>query len=556
MDIIVSNENQNSITTAQKDFLATHIKACYTKWDDDRALQLSDIKFIRNCIYNNSFNYSKDWHSAISLPDIYELANTFKAHIWENIISSPETMFDVTGKTPECIEFAPVQKAMLSNAFSEMKINDELENAINNLTETGEAILFVGWQTEFKSRRKYVKPSDNTSKPCFQTDSVVTYDGVKVKSINTENFVFDKSKKHNWQSCPKIFKTDLTLEEVTSNKSFTLTPQTKHNLLSKFSPDVTPNSKEKFIEILEYWGDITFPNGKTLKNQLITVADGLHIIRLENNPYVINPFILASLIEDPASKRGISPLRVAGVLNKISSDILNRQLDALSLITNPPYLAPKGAFSSNQDVCPGKIIEYDSSLLPQSPVPLKFDSALQGWEFISFFKQSIEASTGIFKNMAGQQDGSNRTATEINHTIGGQSVRLNMTIDSIYRKLIIPLVESVADLLANFKFGSENVPIYSNGKIEFIHADDSIRQGDYKYIYGDKSSAQEKKLRFKELYEVIAGFAKISNIENSINWQECFKYALAQYGIQNPEMFINTDVQENIPAKLTANFNK
>ena len=49
------------------------------------------------------------------------------------------------------------------------------------------------------------------------------------------------------------------------------------------------------------------------------------------------------------------------ILNNIASTILNKQLDALALMMNPPYLAPKGCFKGEQDVRPGKIIEYDAS---------------------------------------------------------------------------------------------------------------------------------------------------------------------------------------------------
>ena len=68
---------------------------------------------------------------------------------------------------------------------------------------------------------------------------------------------------------------------------------------------------------------------------------------------------------------------------------------------NPPYLAPKGCFKGQQDVRPGKIIEYDSALMPTAPMPLSFDKAMVGWDFLNYFKSTIESATGIFKNMAG-----------------------------------------------------------------------------------------------------------------------------------------------------------
>lgn len=75
---------------------------------------------------------------------------------------------------------------------------------------------------------------------------------------------------------------------------------------------------------------------------------------MEDNPFVINPFIYANIIKNPDTERGISPLKVAIILNNVSSTILNKQLDALSLMMNPPYLAPKGCFKGEQIVRPGK----------------------------------------------------------------------------------------------------------------------------------------------------------------------------------------------------------
>lgn len=189
------------------------------------------------------------------------------------------------------------------------------------------------------------------------------------------------------------------------------------------------------LEILEFWGDIELTNGTVMKNRLITVAGRCEIIRLEANPFVINPFIHANIIESPDTGRGISPLRVALVLNDISSTILNKQIDALALMMNPPYLAPKGCFKGEQEVRPGKIIEYDSALMTSAPAPLSFDKAMMGWDFLNYFKTTIESATGIFKNMAGNIQSAERTATEINYSVNGQEARLNMMLDAVYRKL-------------------------------------------------------------------------------------------------------------------------
>ncbi len=56
-----------------------------------------------------------------------------------------------------------------------------------------------------------------------------------------------------------------------------------------------------------------------------------------------------------------------------------------TLMMNPPYLAPKGCFKGQQDVSPGKIIEYDSSLMTTSPMPLSFDKSYDRLGFLKLF---------------------------------------------------------------------------------------------------------------------------------------------------------------------------
>ena len=259
---------------------------------------------------------------------------------------------------------------------------------------------------------------------------------------------------------------------------------------------------------------------------------------MEDNPFVINPFIYANIIKNPETERGISPLKVAIILNNISSTILNKQLDALSLMMNPPYLAPKGCFKGEQIVKPGKIIEYDSALMPQAPVPLNFDNALHGWDFLNYFKTTTESATGIFKNMAGNLQSEARTATELTYSVSGQTARLNMMLDAINRKLIIPMVEKTAEIIANFKIGRELICINEHGKPLYLEIDDAVRNANYIYRYGDRKATLERKTRSKELFEVVKSFAEVPVVNEQINWIECFKFALEQYGIENANNFL------------------
>lgn len=546
---------QDTLTTKAHNYyneqtLMNNIIAKYDYYNDTRSTQRADNRMISYAIYNTNVPGVNDWNCKIQLPEIYELAQTLKSHLVQNLYSHPEAMFDVSGSSFESQKFANKQKAMLVNTFEQMKIGDEMEKIIDSVVETGEVTLFVGWETKTKQVRRALtlkEQFENETDAAFKVEDKVIYDNAKIRFINYEDFVFDSNGADNWDSCPKIYRTYQTFDEIKSNPSNNKLNQEKLELLKGV---VANKNKQKDnysipkIEVLEYWGDIELPTGKILKNQLISVAGRSAIIRFEDNPFVINPFIHANIIENPTTGRGISPLRVALILNNISSTILNKQLDALALMMNPPYLAPKGCFKGSQDVSPGKVIEYDSSLMTSVPTPLSFDKAMTGWDFLSFFKTTTESATGIFKNMAGNIQSQERTATEINYSVNGQEARLNMILESINRKVIVPMVEKTAELISNFKIGRENILVNDRGKKIFVEIDDEIRNSDYVYRYGDRKATFERKSKIKELFDVLQSFLQIGEVSERINWLECFKFALEQYGIENSNNFLKSTEEQ------------
>ena len=549
---IETEDLTQKLSPVEESFLLGNITEKYDRFNEQRSSQLSDIKLVRDAVYNTGIPVGNSWDSNIELPDIYELAQTLKSHISENLYSHPDAMFDVGGTTPQTQGFANKQKAMLVNTFENMKLEDEIEKVIDSIVETGESTLFVGWETKIKSIRRAQTIEEqllNPEKKGFVIDEKVIYDNAKVKHIKAEDFVFDKYNADNWDKCAKIYRTYSTIDELFSDKANNLLDDRKLEVLKgvvagKKYPNNDDNDgavEGKKVEILEYWGDIELSDGRLLKNWLIVVAARREIIRFESNPFVINPFIHANIIESPQTKRGISPLRVALILNNLASTIMNKQIDALALMINPPYLAPKGCFKGQQDVKPGKIIEYDAALMPAAPTPLSFDKAMVGWDFLNYFKSTIESATGIFKNMAGNIQSAQRTATELNYSVSGQEARLNMILDAINRKIIVPMVEKTAEIISYFKLGSEVIGVNDRGKTSFLEITDEIRNAAYVYRYGDRKATFERKARLKELFEVVSSFAQVSEVEEKIDWLECFKFALEQYGIENANNFLLGD---------------
>lgn len=549
MDTITKKEDKTSVNYIEEQFLTSNIISKYDYYENERSSQLSDNRLVKHAIYNSDIPAVNGWDCRIQLPDIYELAQTLKSHIVQNLYSHPDGMFDVEGTDFETQKFANMQKAMLVKTFEAMNIEDEMEKIIDSVVETGEVTLFVGWETKFRKTRRALSLEEqikNGTTDTFVVEDKMIYDNAKVRFIGYEDFVFDRTEASNWDSCPKIYRTYQTLDEIKSNKSNNMLNEEKLEVLKgvvagKSYKNSNKTVSERKIEVLEYWGDIELETGEVLKNKLIVIAGRSVLIRFEDNPFIINPFIHANIIECPSTGRGISPLRVALILNNISSTILNKQLDALALMMNPPYLAPKGCFKGQQEVRPGKIIEYDASLMTSVPTPISFDKAMQGWDFLNYFKTTVESATGIFKNMAGNVQNLDRTATEINYSVNGQEARLNMLLEAINRKVVVPMVEKTAELISNFKLGKESIMTNNRGKIFFVEVDDNIRNANYVYRYGDRKATFERKSKLKELFEVIQSFTKIDVVAQRIDWLECFKFAMEQYGIENANNFLTEE---------------
>ena len=51
----------------------------------------------------------------------------------------------------------------------------------------------------------------------------------------------------------------------------------------------------------------------------------------------------------------------------------------------------------------------------------------------------------------------------------------------------------------------------------FLEIDDSIRGAHYIYRYGDRKATAERKLRLKELFEVVKSFAEVPQISDFIS---------------------------------------
>lgn len=589
MDFIYEFEDQTyNLTEDKAKKVASEIVERYSALHEARKTQIDETNALRDEIYQRT-SYVEDkeiGYKKFKLPELAELAESFKAHLYENVYKTPESMFDCQGEDEISQSHASTQKAMLVNSFSKMKFPQEMEKMTDCIVDSGEAVLFIGWEKRVKKvrRKKTVieKLQDNIitgftalfgsqesanvqyqrlkdSKKNYVEYEKLVYEGAVVKTLDNLEFVFDPFKSDDFENSDMMYRTHKTYDDIINNKNYTLTSKAKEEL-KKIEDDFNreeyqikkdgdkDKEKDGLIEVIEYWGDIKIDN-KMIRNYLIVVANQTHIIRFEPNPYLHKPFVYGNVLEDPDTRRGISPLRVAKSLNDISSEILSKQVYCLDLIINPVWLSPKKMLDKDVKIKAGKVIEYEADALAKTPLRperLDFSKALTGFDFISYFKSLIERATGIFKNMVGSEESKAKTATETQAVVAGQSTRQNRITDKIYSNIIIPTIEKTADTIANESFGTEKIYQFDTSRNtgENIEVTDETRNGNYRYIYTDSKSKTERLVRYKEILATIKEFMQDTEMRKKTDIVELFKMTMENFDFDNTGRVLLDDQEQ------------
>jgi len=98
MEYLVIKEDQTNkaLKPSQKDEIVKSIYETFDRLNTARQKQSDDIKKLQGFIFpvkKESENYKSH--------DMFEIVQTFKAAIWENLYSNIESLFDVSGQDEE-----------------------------------------------------------------------------------------------------------------------------------------------------------------------------------------------------------------------------------------------------------------------------------------------------------------------------------------------------------------------------------------------------------------------------------------------------------------------
>ena len=180
---------------------------------------------------------------------------------------------------------------------------------------------------------------------------------------------------------------EIRLDDLKQNKLYDITPEMIAEL-NEDKENKTAENKELMdlrdenyyggkYSVLYAHGDFKI-NGKIYKNYIAEVLAGKYLIRFEENPLWICPFILCALEYDPLTKRGISPLKSIMSMCKEEERLTNTAFDVQKLTANPCYWANEDLFDAtntdkdgNVRKVPGKVLKFKNDLAGSLPIPIE-----------------------------------------------------------------------------------------------------------------------------------------------------------------------------------------
>lgn len=553
---VEKEESFKKLNKDDNDELASIISKWWTKWHQNRESQLDTAQRIQKLISLNQEdrNKKKKWKSNIKENKVYTTWDSMKSGMWKEIWSNEAQMFDVVAVSKEFEEAAQLQKEALCNSLKKMNAGAQYDIAVDNWGIYGDFIFKTDWKKHIKKVKRFNQFRG------FEEIQLPLYENANIEAINPMFFVWDVTKyklgkKETWDSCPKIFKRFETIENIKNNPQYKLTKEQIEDLDDeKTSSPVDCESDRQLadlckygemLEVLYFHGDLKF-NGVRYKNVVIEVLARKYIIRFEQNPIYINPFIVGFTEIDPYTKRGISPLKSILDMAEVKEEKINQASDIATLNANPPHWVSDAFLKEKYrggviEYEPGKCLEYENSYQGGFPQAVKFDAGGIK-EIVSILANNISDTSSINANAMGNVEQGKRLATDLQLAQRGTESRTAMKLDKIYQ-INLSVIENIAELLAMFKDGSEFILSKEKGQYVEIEITNAIRQGNYQYYYEDRNALIDRRAKFQEAFQMLNASANNPELFNRIDWLEALKTGLEMIGFDNADKFFKEPSQ-------------
>lgn len=559
---------------------AVKLDGYFKKWDEDRQTQVTTAKEIMAEVYLQQepryTNKKEMWKSDVKLNTMHNVKKAIKSMLWREVYPSADAMFNVRGTNDATEKTAKQQKASVVDSFNKMVIQKQYDLAVDSLLDVGEMVAKVDWVSKKKVVKRQKKDvgwvlqnivSMSTGagfQPVpFQNVEIPVYENARVETISPFMFVFDHAKyklfdEESWDSCIKIYKRFDTLDNLKSNKVYDIKPEWIQALKEEKDNKAVDNEEVADLRDKNTYGDMYSVllahgdfkiNGKLYKNYIAEVLAGKYLIRFEENPMFVNPFVFCALEYDPLTKRGIPLLKSIYGLCKEEERLTNLAFDVQSLTVNPVQLAPKGVYDDITDKDgkvyfePGKVIEFEDGLSAIAPTPLQINATGIS-DLLGLLTQKIADISSVSNVMYGNIEDEKRTATELSLADKGSTAQLGKILDVFYQDFTIPIVKKVAELLAMFETKDKFVYSQEKGINVEYKITNAIRQAQYEYIYEDRNALNDYKTKVELLYKVCQGAFQLPQLAQQLDEKEIFTKVVETLGFDN----VDTLFKQQTPA--------
>lgn len=542
----------------KRDAIARDVKEKFKSWYSDLfSAREETVKILRDLFPG----YDNDVYKIKKVPSTYEQFKTYESAIYRATYQNYDSIVDIEGQDLRSNNLAATYKASLVYDYNAINLKDTLDKILFDWVLKGEGAAFVNWVEEVNQvpTAVVVEDVDPATGEVIQeivatTEDVVTYSGVKVNHIDPHNLYYDKTQRDNWQSCGKIYRDFVPIQEILNNTSWSLTSQEKKELkelVQSNQNDTIGNlHSEKVsdytdvigtsVEVLEYYGDYCMPDTyDVIRSAEIVIVAGRYVAKIEKSKRPKCPIIYNTYLDRPDTRRGQSPMKPAAILNDVENMCIDLTLRAWQLNVDPVFLTPKGAFSTYFKLTPGRPIEYDPTILGGSaPQKVDFTSGLRGFDFQTFFKNKMEGATGITQYLQGSQEGAVRTASESTYIHAGATMRIAREAYLFQSRIILPIVKLHALYKKVFDTNDREIKVADG---QFARVDDEVRNGNYTFILGDSQTSVERDAETNRLFQLLGSpvFQSLAQLMDIQTASEFLKWILNRMNFRATEQIFS-----------------
>ena len=156
----VINE-MKQLSDEQESNFAKKLADNFTKWDEDRAAQITTAREIQEEVYLKQPARYKEknekWKSDVKLNGLHNIKKAIKSMLWREVYPNADAMFSVRGTNDQTEQMAKLQKASIVDSFNKMNIGKQYDLAVDSLLDIGEMIAKVDWVSKKKVVKRQVK---------------------------------------------------------------------------------------------------------------------------------------------------------------------------------------------------------------------------------------------------------------------------------------------------------------------------------------------------------------------------------------------------------------